>query len=168
MPRKKKELEIHEIYTFQNIIIFPYLYQISEVLYNISRKNMPSIHVWYIIYTYLNAHYMSNGFFGWNTVTTCSWGFHGLDLNQRSRCWNSFWEGIVAPHEQRKKPSYFPLNPGFLIGSLIMALYNWVVYPLYTLNNQDLFIAHMFWGNLFSWPSQLLPSKLPSPEIRLY
>jgi len=47
-----------------------------------------------------------------------------------------------------KTPSYFPLNPGCLIGILIMAyqknLYITGPYnPLYTLTNPFLFIAHL-------------------------
>ena len=36
------------------------------------------------------------------------------------------WEGVgfFNLNEPRKKPSYFPLNPGWLIGILTMVYYN--------------------------------------------
>ncbi len=57
-----------------------------------------------------------------------------------SRRLDQQWRRTPAPSgaiEPRKKPSYFPLNPGWLIGILISwfmkyFLYNWVVFhPLY-------------------------------------
>ena len=45
--------------------------------------------------------------------------------------------------EPRKKPSYFPLNPGWLIGIITMVYYNPCITgyynPLYNLNNQVFF-----------------------------
>ena len=58
-------------------------------------------------------------------TTTLKEVVHGIVL---SSALGPALESIVEP---RKKPSYFPLNPGWLIGILIMvyynALYNWIV-----------------------------------------
>ena len=53
-------------------------------------------------------------------------------------------------HEPRKKPSYFPLNPGWLIGILTMVyFYPYITgqyNPLYSLTNQGFFHCSHEWN----------------------